>query len=156
MMDQKGIADLLKEHPFFKDLKPEFLELISGCGRNVHFDKGDVLFKEGTEANVFYVLRAGRITLQMAVPGKQRIVIETLTEGQITGWSWLIAPHKWAFDGVAAEDTRAVSLDGKCLREKCEENHDFGYELVTRISRIVTQRLQAARLHLLDIYGQDA
>jgi hypothetical protein len=48
---------------------------------------------------------------------------------------------------------RAIALDGKCLRTKCEQNHDLGYELLKRFSQIMSRRLDATRLQLLDVYG---
>ena len=49
--------------------------------------------------------------------------------------------------------TRAIALDGVCLREKCEKDHDLGYELMSRFALIFAQRLEATRLQLMDIYG---
>jgi CRP/FNR family transcriptional regulator, cyclic AMP receptor protein len=46
-----------------------------------------------------------------------------------------------------------VSLDGVCLRNKCEQNHDFGYEIMKRFAAIIIERLQATRLQLLDLYA---
>ncbi len=62
-------------------------------------------------------------------------------------------PYQWKFHARAVEDTRALALDGKCLREKCEQNHDLGYELLKRFCQIVERRLEATRLQLLDVYG---
>jgi CRP-like cAMP-binding protein len=74
----------------------------------------------------------------------------------VLGWSWLFPPYRWHFDARALELTRAIALDGKCLREKCEEDHDLGYELVKRVAQIIMERLQATRLQLLDVYGVHA
>jgi CRP/FNR family cyclic AMP-dependent transcriptional regulator len=49
--------------------------------------------------------------------------------------------------------TLAIALDGKCLRTKCEENHDLGYELLKRFSLIMNRRLDATRMQLLDVYA---
>ena len=60
----------------------------------------------------------------------------------------------WRFDARAVETTRAIALDGKCLRGKCEEDHELGYELVKQVASSLGQRLDAAtRMRLLDIYG---
>jgi CRP-like cAMP-binding protein len=56
-------------------------------------------------------------------------------------------------DARAVEPTRAIALDGKCLRTKCEENHDLGYELLKRFVHIVEKRLEATRMQLLDVYA---
>jgi hypothetical protein len=86
-------------------------------------------------------------------PGRGPIIIQTLGEGEVLGWSWLIAPYRWRFDGRAVELTRAIALDGECLRGKCEEDHNFGYKLMKRFAHVMEQRLQATRLQLLDVYG---
>jgi len=65
----------------------------------------------------------------------------------------LIPPYHWRFDARAIEMTRAIALDGKCLRAKCEEDHDLGYELLKRFASILGQRLDATIFQLLDIYG---
>jgi CRP-like cAMP-binding protein len=147
------LKSILAEHPFLKDLAPHHLELIVGCASNVRFDPNQFIFREGEEANQFYVIRHGRAALEIVAPERGPIMIETLGEGEILGWSWLIPPYHWHFNARAIELTRAIALDGKCLRSKCEEDHDLGYELLKRFAHIIEQRLQSTRLQLLDIYG---
>jgi CRP-like cAMP-binding protein len=66
----------------------------------------------------------------------------------------LIPPHHWQLDARAVEPTRALALDGKCMRTKCEADHDLGYELLKRFAHIIEERLLQARLQLLDVYGK--
>jgi len=145
---------ILGEHPFLQGMDEAQLKLLVGCASNVRFEQGEYLFREGEEADYFYIIRHGRVSLETFAPGKGDITIQTLGEGEILGWSWLVPPHKWSYDGRALELTRAVSLDGKCLRGKCEEDHDLGYEILKRFSTIISQRLAATRIQLMDIYGE--
>ncbi len=78
---------------------------------------------------------------------------QTVAEGDVLGWSWLFPPYRWVFDAQALELTRALVFDGTCLRGKCEDDHNLGYELMKRFAHVVVQRLQATRLQLLDVYG---
>jgi CRP/FNR family cyclic AMP-dependent transcriptional regulator len=80
----------------------------------------------------------------------------TVNAGEIVGESWLVAPYRWIFDAQALELTRALSIDARCLREKCEEDHDLGYEMMKRFMAMLVQRLQAAQLQMLDVYGTGA
>jgi CRP-like cAMP-binding protein len=82
--------------------------------------------------------------------------VQTVGEGEILGWSWLFAPYRWHFDARAQQPTRALAFDGKCLRGKCDEDHDLGYAIYTRFMRIATDRLQATLLQLLDLYATSA
>ena len=80
------------------------------------------------------------------------LTVQTLHDGDILGWSWLIPPYKWKYDGRAAEMTRAIAFDGKCLRDKCEHDHDMGYELLKRIASILGEHLDSTRFQLRGIY----
>jgi len=150
----KDIKALIQEHPFFSGLDAAYLDLLVGCASNVHFVNGDFLFHEGDAADHFYVVRAGRVALELTVPGRAPVVIQTLQAGDVIGWSWLFPPYLWQFDARAMDTIRATAFDGKCLREKCQANHDLGYELAMRSANIMLQRLQATRLQMLDLYGQ--
>ncbi len=143
---------ILAQHPFFEELAPNHLQLMVGCAANVRFNAGDYLFHEGEDARTFYLLREGRIALELPVTNREPISIERLDEGDVLGWSWLIPPYRWHFDARATEPVRALALDGVCLRNKCESDHDLGYELMKRFTPLIAQRLQASRRHLLEIY----
>jgi CRP/FNR family transcriptional regulator, cyclic AMP receptor protein len=149
------LEPLLSEHPFLKGLDQKHLQLITGCASNVRFDAGQIIFREGEEADQFYIIRQGKVALQIYTPGRGSIIIDTLTDGEILGWSWLIPPYQWRFDAVATELTRAIALDGKCLRNKCEADHDLGYELLKRFSSIVDSRLESTRIRLVDMYDSN-
>jgi CRP-like cAMP-binding protein len=147
------LDSILAEHPFLKGLAPSQIELIAGCASNVRFNKGDYVFREDEEADRFYLIRHGLIALDVFVPQRGPVTIDTIQEGEVLGWSWLFPPYRWHFDARALQLTRAVAFDGKCLREKCDKDSRLGYELVMRFSQIIMQRLQSARLQLLDLYG---
>lgn len=144
---------IILEHPFFAGLDARFCELVCGCAKNVRFEAGQFLFHEGEPADEFYLLRQGRVALQIAAPGRTALTFQTLGEGEIVGVSWLIPPYRWEYDAQALELTRAIAINGSCLRSKCESDHDLGYEMMKRVVPIVIKRLQAARMQLLDVYG---
>lgn len=144
---------ILAQHPFFNELDPDHLKLVTGCASNVRFEQDQYIFRVGEEANQFYLIREGRLALQLFSPDRGRITVETLSTGDILGWSWLIPPYYYVFDAMVLEVTRAIALDGKCLRRKCEEDRNLGYELLKRFSSLLEHRLETTRLQLLDLYG---
>jgi CRP/FNR family transcriptional regulator, cyclic AMP receptor protein len=149
----RTLEGVLAGHPFFSRMDPRYVELAVGCASNVRFNAGELIFRQGHEAEHFYLIRAGKIALEMPVPGRGSVTIQTLGAGEILGWSWLVPPYKWRFDGRAAETTRAIVFDGNCLRKKCEEDHELGYELQKRVIAILGEHLDATRFRLLDIYS---
>lgn len=152
-MLQHSLEPVLRSHKFFAGLDPAHLSLLAGCASTVAFPTDSYLFREGDPAQTFYLIRQGRIALEIAVPSRGAVVVQTLGEGDVAGFSWLIEPHSWEFDGRAMERVLAVKMDGSCLRGKCEQDPRLGYELMRRFASLATNRLQATRLQLLDVYG---
>ena len=150
----KSLEELLAEHPFFRGMKEEHIRLFVGCASNVRFDAGAFLFREGESADRFFLLRHGRVALEVQIPGRGSAVIQTLGEGDVVGWSWVVPPYRWTFDGRAVELVRAWSFDAVCIRTKAEQDPSLGYELLKRLLPVVVERLQATRLQLLDVYGE--
>ena len=155
-MPMRSIEQIVAELPTFEGLAPSYLELISGCGANRVFEAGEHLAREGDPADAFFAIRHGRVALEVTAPGKGAMMVATLGEGAVVGWSWLFPPYRWSFDARALEPTRVIAFDGACLRRKCEEDKGLGYELMQRFAAIMLNRLQATRLQLLDLYGEPA
>ncbi len=146
------LAGVLSENRFFSEFPERYLGLIVGCASNVRFDEGQYLFREGDEANTFYLIRQGRVALQVFSERRGALTVQTLGEGEIVGWSWLFPPYRWKFTARTLEPTRAFAFDGQCLRAKAEEDRDLGYELLKRFSQVIAARLQATRLQLVNVY----
>jgi CRP/FNR family cyclic AMP-dependent transcriptional regulator len=150
----KTLSELIAEVPIFVGLSEQHRELIAGCGQNVIFPRGDYVFHEGEPANAFYAIRSGDVALELGTPDS--LVIETLHAGDVLGWSWLFPPFRVRYDARVTADVHAIAFDGACLREKCDADHDLGYELMRRFAQIITDRLQSTRIRLLDVYGSPA
>lgn len=147
------LEPLLRGHKFFAGLAPEYLELINGCTRNTVFGEGTFMFREGEPADEFYLIRDGMLALEIHGPGRGPVAVQTLRTGDVAGFSWLIDTHRWHFDGRVIERVHALSVDGRCLRDKCEQDPKLGFELMRRFAGLAVSRLQATRLQLLDVYG---
>ncbi len=148
----EDLSRILRSHPFLQDLDEDYLNQIVGCASNVVFHEDQSIFKEGDEAEKFYLIRNGKVALEFNGRDKGRIRILTIGPGQILGWSWIVSPYRWHFDAHAIEEVRAIALDGECLRNKCEQDPNLGYEMLKRFAHILEMRLNATRMQLLDVY----
>jgi CRP-like cAMP-binding protein len=148
----KDIKQLIQEHPFFKGMETDDLSVLAGCGRNEFYRADTYLAQEGTLANDFYIIRQGVIQVEVHAPPKAGQIIQTLKGGDIAGWSWIFPPYRWNFDLKVAEDCSVITMDGLCLRDKCEADPRLGYDLMKRFAAIMTERLRATRMQLLDLY----
>ena len=139
--------------PVLAGLPRAQLEAVVACGRDEEVLSGTYLLREGRPAERFYLIRAGTVALEIQAPGRGAIVIETLQPGEVVGWSWLFAPYRWQFDARAVEACSVFSVDGLCLRAKCDADPRLGYDLMQRFAGLATRRLQATRLQIMDVYG---
>jgi len=146
------LQPILIAHPFFADFPGAHLETVVGCASNVRFGAHEYVFHEGEEANKFYLIREGKVALQIFSERRGSLNILTLGAGDILGWSWLFPPYRWKFSAKTIEATRAFAMDGQCLRDKAEEDHDLGYELLKRFSHVFETRLETMRLQVANVY----
>lgn len=149
-----SIADLISGHRFFDGCDPATVDLLAGCGRNVVIPAGAALVRTGEPADVFWLLRRGRVAVGIPHPQMGMTTLETLGEGDVLGWSWLFPPYRWHFDAEARDQVGAVVFDAACLRRRCEADPRLGYELTQRFARVLDDRLHAASLRLADVYGR--
>lgn len=143
---------VLSAHPFFSGLPESDLQTLVGCARQVRYSAGEFAFRMGEPANTFYLIRHGRVALQLYTVERGGITIETVGDNEPLGWSWLVPPYRWALDGLVVQPMLALSFDAQCLRGKFETDHNLGYEMYRRFMPVIAQRLHATRLQALDVH----
>lgn len=148
--EQEGTVPLLEQLP------PGVRDRVLDAASEVSYAAGQRLFMFGQQASGCWIIRAGRVELDIPVPGRGDVVIQTVSPGDIVGWSWLIPPGRWQFGARALDPVTAVRLDTAALKAMADEDFAFGYALVLMLFRAVTHRLQATRARLLDLYGNPA
>ncbi len=146
-------AAALAAHPFTAGLPEPDLARLAECAEPVHLVAGHVVFREGEPAERFYLVQSGRVGLEVHATGRPAHLLTTLGPGDLLGASWLFPPYQWQFEAVVLDDVEALALDAVAVRAWCEADDGMGHRLVTRVAGALVKRLQAARLRLLDLYG---
>lgn len=152
-MQIHGFEEILTAHPVFSEFEPDLIELLAGCAKNVHFAAGDTIYAEGGSADAILILRHGDVAVEISAPHRAPMIVETLHEGDILGWSWIVPPYRHASDARALSEVRAISLDAVCLRGKCDANPVLGYRIFQHWLPHMARNVHALRMQLLDLYG---
>ena len=148
------VAELLHKHPFVEDLDPRHTEILARLASEVGYEKDQIIFRQGDECGLFYLILSGKVALEMTAPGRT-IRVQTLNSGDELGWSSVLMQER-LFQARALGPVRLLALDGAQLHEACKEDPVFGYELMYRLLRVVSRRLQATRFQLMDVYAPAA
>ncbi|MFZ5449680.1 MAG: cyclic nucleotide-binding domain-containing protein [Thermodesulfobacteriota bacterium] len=147
------MAPILAAHPFFKGLESRYLDLVMECASRQTFKPGEFLCRDEEEATKFYVIYHGRVSVEIYRPRRGPVTIQSLGEGEVLGWLWFDRPYHWHFDAKALELTRVISLDVAGLRNKCGQDHDFGFEIMRRYAHHLAVQFRVTKLQLSDMYG---
>ena len=153
-MKQTGSSEIQTEIaniPFLRGVSDRHMKMLADCASRTHFDKGQVIFQQGETANRFYLIETGKVELEAASKSEERpVVIDTIGDGGLLGWSWLFEPYQWQFTARAVAETSALFFYGTVLRERCETDPSLGFELLKRMSEVMLKRLQSARTLLVE------
>ena len=152
--DGEPIGVRVSLHPFLAGMNHHHLMLLTDCAQVTHFKKGDVILQEGEHADRFYLIETGRVVLESIETGHKPLKVETISSGELLGWSWMFPPYIWHFTARALEPVDAIYFSGPVLREYCEKVHSLGYELFKRMSLVMMKRLQAARNKMLVVHAE--
>lgn len=142
----------LRDHSFTKQLAPHYADLLSHYARECTIAPGGYLWRQGDTSDVLYLLCSGKVALEISVPNQGPLQIESVEEDEILGWSWLMPPARWNFDGRAITEVCALRFEGSCLREMCECDKLLGYQVFKAFAEATAKRLHSARLRLLDFF----
>jgi CRP/FNR family cyclic AMP-dependent transcriptional regulator len=149
----KELRERLAAHPFAAGMTSAQVAQLSGCCIGmVTFEPDDIILRAGDQADRCFLILAGEVAIEVHWPGGGSI-IQTIESGEVLGWSWMFPPYRWVFDGRALVTTTAIAVDGTSLRGLAERDPDLGFLIMSRVARLVVERLHATQLQLVDLYG---
>jgi CRP-like cAMP-binding protein len=145
------IAERLREHPFTKGFWPEHIARLAAMAGDANFPAGELIFQEGDQSSLFYLLVTGNVALEVQAGGRP-VRVSTLFAGEVLGWSSVTGDPGKQFQARALEDVHALAFDGARLRHACEADFSFGFWFLRAVLNVTSERLHAIRAQLLDSY----
>lgn len=151
----ENLLEVLRTHPFVAEFRPEHVTRLAALAKQVHFAEGQVIFHEGDDYSVLYLLGEGMVALELEVPG-QVLRVQTLYAGDVFDWSALLPHAGKHFQARALNAVTALAFEGEELLASFRENPEFGMAFMLRLMGVVSERLRAARVQLVDMYATEA
>ena len=143
----------LAELAFLRGMAAEHVARLAELASIVSAPAGYRFFEEGGNARLFWLIRSGHVALDLHVSGHDRLIVETLRDGDLMGISWQAPPHEWQYGAEAVQPTEAFELDGPAVLALCESDQVLGYQFTRRLLTVAARRLYASRIRMLDLYG---
>lgn len=152
------VVDTLESSEIFGGLARSHLEKIAALCRSGSYRQNEIIFKEGDEATEIYVLSDGRVALEMEVrPVANRpaipTAVEVCTKGETLGWSTLVEPYTYTLSARCITNCRVLAVKGDMLRKLMADDTGLGYELLKRLTQVISLRLAETRLRLTSGLG---
>jgi CRP/FNR family cyclic AMP-dependent transcriptional regulator len=148
----QNLLSVLQRHPFVAEFRPDHVARLAEMARQVHFDAGQVIFHEGDVYSVFYLLGEGMVALELEAPD-HLLRVQTLYAGDELDWS-AVLPHAGKhFQARALSPVAALAFEGEQLLASFKADPEFGLAFMLRLMGVVSERLRATRVQLLDMYS---
>jgi toluene monooxygenase system ferredoxin subunit len=134
----------------FVGLDDSDLEKIAGLPswRRNTYGAGESVFRENDIAKDFHILEEGEVRLVVAsrkgrgTKEPVRVSVDTITKGDVFGWSSLVAPHSRNMSAVCVRPSTILSITGAELSHLMDHNHTLGYEVMKSLVRVIGKRLR--------------
>jgi CRP-like cAMP-binding protein len=149
-----AVRDALAAHPFFTGVEPHLVDAVAALASWAEHPAGSWIARAGADADRFHVVVSGRAGIEITAAGREPLVVATVHGGEVIGWSWFVAGHRWHFDVVALDDVRTIAIDAVRLRAACEADSELTNEIARRLINVVASRLEATQHQLVDVYGR--
>ncbi len=149
-MPDPTIETSVAQSELFNGLAADFLAYLASHAQTRRLASNELLFHFGQKADHFYLIKSGRISVEVAAIEGPTLELQELGPGATVGWSWLIPPHRWSFQARAIEPTEVIEFDGQSVLSHCESDPSFGYAVLKRFSTLMSERLQAARQRMME------
>ena len=140
---------------FLAKFSPRVQERLFALAESFQFKAGQDVFREGASSLYLYIIKTGRVAVELHFPSKGRRTIYTASAGDVFNWSAVVEPRLATASVRAVEDTEALGLKGGALMDVCREDSELGFELYRAVTEVVAARLIATRLQLLDVFSVD-
>ena len=150
---------LLRKVSVFEGLSDRQLQDIANLCREEIHAADSLVFREGAPAEKLFVLREGRIALELDMQlwpeqGIRQMTIETLNPGELFGVSALTKSAVRTMSAKAVDRSRLIVMNAADVQKLMMQDHDIGYRVARGLADLVASRLRDTRLKLSEFLGQ--
>ena len=121
-------------------LTDEMLDKLVPITDRLRFDENEFIFRQGDRADRFYMLKLGKVLLELKITGDITVFISSIKSGYSFGWSSMLDDELYTVDALCSEPCEILSFRAEKLKLLFEKDHSLGYIMSQRLLRIIKKR----------------
>ena len=144
----------MNRHPLIKYLNEKYSDLLKPILVPYKCNTGTVVFQQGTPADYFYLVIAGKVDVSYKPYDGVLITIQHVEKDGLFGWSAVVGSEKYTSSAIAIEALEAVRLRGSDLRKLCVDHPEAGKDILESLAGAVSSRWKDANEQVKSILLQ--
>jgi CRP/FNR family transcriptional regulator len=143
-------TDLLGRLPLFETLNTRELDELGAVAVPRSFQRNEIIFTEGSQGDVMYVIRDGRVLIKREHAGGRTIALTEMGPGDLFGELAIFDKEARSATAECIVPTRVVALTSGDVSRVLTRNPEIAVKLLQQLSR----RIRAANSRIGDQYFQ--
>jgi len=143
--------EVLKRSDLFRELDNRHLALVGEMGAAQVFDAGTIIYKQGSTADLIYVIEEGLVAIILEVGPLAERQVQAAANFESFGWSAMIPPYSRTATVKAIEQTKVIAFDGRELTAFCTKHGEESFKIMQALARVIAERLRQSYIQLLGV-----
>ncbi|MBN1822097.1 MAG: Crp/Fnr family transcriptional regulator [Prolixibacteraceae bacterium] len=117
---------------FFSKLNPEDLKILNDKKTQVHYLKGETLFKQGAFAPYVIQIISGLVRVYLQTGHDKQVNIRLAKQGDFLAFSSVFGENVYNYSAVALNDTTICMIDKEALKTALLNNPKFALQATSK------------------------
>jgi CRP-like cAMP-binding protein len=145
--------NLLRRSPLFAELPASDVNAVAEMSSMRWFDRGDYLYRQGNNAEVFFVIFDGAVKLSRVTAQGRPMVIDFRGRGNVVGGRTIVAEQAHADDARALEDVLVAVIPRQGAAELLEARPGAAISLARYLAaRLAAREAKVASLSTMRVH----
>lgn len=142
--------ELIRRYPYFSGLNIEKINLLANIAEELEVERDQYFHHDGDDIENVYLIVEGDVSLITSLPQQEKeVVINTLSTGDVFGWTSLLPPYTAGAGAKSVTKCKLIFFNSNQLRERFEDDYQFGYTMMKKIAQMARERLDAVVIETL-------
>lgn len=138
-------AKMIRNFECFRQLTDEQVEAIAEISNSICYPSGHVLFEEGQQGDLIYLLIEGDVEVFYTNRKTGLEKVDIVSREEVIGCSAIVPPYVYTATEKTLNDVEVLEIKTEELRELMEKDPRIGLKIQEHIIKILNDRILGLR-----------